>query len=121
MQDEKRVQLATILLFAAFTGSRPADLVNASLSAKDKKKINDAFWRKTTPWDDLDGSDYDEIEVDLSERAESLCWEDVQLRIVTLDDGRMVRAMWIAFTHRRGVDRKPLPYVITTTLELLHY
>ena len=119
--EEQRVQLATILLFAAFTGSRPAALVAASLSAKDKKKIKDAFWRKTTPWDNPDDSDYDEAEVDPFERIKSLCWEDVELRIVALDDGRMVLAMWIAFTHRKGVDRKPLPYVSITASKLLHY
>ena len=60
--EERRVQLATVLLFAAFTGSRPAELVDASLSAKDRKKIKYAFWRKTTPWDNPDDSDCDETD-----------------------------------------------------------
>jgi hypothetical protein len=83
--EEQRVQLATILLFAAFTGSRPAELVDAQLSAKDKKKIKDAFWRQTTPWDDPNDSDYDGTEVNVLDRVKSLCWEDVELRIVALD------------------------------------
>ena len=119
--EEQRVQFATILLFAAFTGSRPAELVDASLSAKDKKKIKDAFWRKTTPWDNPDDSDYDGPEVNFLDRAKSLCWDDVELRIVALDDGRMVLAMWIAFTHHEGVDRKPLPYVSDISSKLLLY
>ena len=115
------MQLATILLFTAFTGLRPAELVDASLSAKDKKKIKDVFWRKTTPWDNPDDSDYDEAEVDPFERSKSLCWEDVELRIVALDNGRMVLAIWIAFTHHKGVDRKPLPYISIPIFELLYY
>ena len=76
---------------------------------------------RMTPWDYPDDSDYDGAEVNVLDRVKSLCWEDVELRIVALDDGRMVLAMWIAFTHHKGVDRKPLPYVSDTTFKLLLY
>ena len=91
--EEQRVQLVTILLFAAFTRSRPAELVDASVSAKNEQKIKDAFWRKTTPWDKPDDSDHDGAEVNVLDRVKSLCWEDVKLRMVALDDKRMVLAM----------------------------
>lgn len=91
--EEQRVQLVTILIFAAFTGSRPAELVDASLSEKDKEKIKDAFWRRKTPWTNPDDLDYGDVEMDPLERARSLCWEGVELRMLSLDDGRMVLAM----------------------------
>ena len=37
--EEQRVQFATIFLFAAFTASRPVELVDASLSKKDRDTI----------------------------------------------------------------------------------
>ena len=77
MPDEKqRVQLATILLFA---GSRSAELVDTSLSAKDKQKIKDTFWHQETPWEDPNDSNYDADDVDPLEQVKSLCWEDIKL------------------------------------------
>lgn len=113
--EEQRVQLATILLFAAYTGARPAEYVDASLSNRDKEKIKNASWRKMTPWDNPNDSDYDDLEFDELERVKSLCWEDVELRLVSIGEGPPVLAMWVSHTRHKGVDRNPLPYVHFTT------
>lgn len=107
--EEQRVQVATLLLFALFAGVKPAELVD-SLSAKEKN-IQDAFWRKAGLWDDPKTSGYDDIETDPLEQCKSLCWEDVELRKMALADGRTKFAMWIRFAYHKGLDRKPLPCV----------
>ena len=119
--EEQRVQLSVILLFAAFTGARPAEYVDASLSEKDKKKIKNAFWRKTTPWGDPDDSDYDNFDINELERCKCLCWEDVELRMVSIDEKRPVLAMWVAHTQHKGVDKNPLPCVKLLFGMLLFY
>ena len=59
---EQRVQVTTLLLFALFAGVRPAELVDTSLSTKEKKAIQDAFWRQTNLCDDPQNSDYNDAE-----------------------------------------------------------
>ena len=83
--------------------------MDASLSANEKKKIRDAYWRTKAPWDDPDDSDYDETETNILQRAKFLFREDVELRLVALDDGRWVLGMWVAFEYHKGVDRELLP------------
>ena len=112
---EQRVQVTTLLLFALFAGVRPAELVDTSLSTKEKKVIQDAFWRQTNLWDDPQNSDYNDAETNPFERSKSLYWENVELRKMVKDNGRTKLAIWVRCAFHKGVDRKPVPYISTAT------
>jgi hypothetical protein len=97
--ERHRVQFALILLLLAYTGCRPAELVDAA--------------RKRTPDSDLDDDD-DDTMIDAEsacQRCKALCYEDISLLVVRNPEPgkRDVFAMEVTLSHHKGVDRKPKP------------
>ena len=110
--ERQRVQLATILLFAAYTSSRPAELVDAQVSEKSKKNENNWKWRsEDDPWNDSSNTDFADGVRDTRRRSKAICYEDVCLMVLRNpdNDGRPVVAMEVTLSHHKGVDRKPKP------------
>ncbi|KAI9877636.1 MAG: hypothetical protein M1830_003251 [Pleopsidium flavum] len=86
--EEQRVQLLTILLFAAFTAPRPAEL------------------------DNPDDFDYEEDSVnEETKRSKSLCWEDIELSLVPKPGRRPGVSMRVRMANHKGADRKPKPTI----------
>jgi hypothetical protein len=113
--ERQRVQFALILLLAAYTGCRPAELVDASKSVNTSKptKVKDQ-------WDNLDSVEYDDVDDDkdamsgvesASARCKALCYEDVRLLIVqNLVRGEQdVLAIEVTMAHHKGVDKRLKP------------
>ncbi|KAI9808022.1 MAG: hypothetical protein M1827_007547 [Pycnora praestabilis] len=95
--ERQRVQLPRILLFAAYTASRPGEL-----------------WKE--PWDDLENSDYDEIGADRgkekeTKRSKAVCYEDICLMLLRnpTPGERHVLDIESTLAHHKGVDRKLKP------------
>lgn len=116
--ERQRVQLATILLFAAYTSSRPAELVDAEASGKgkDKNKKWNWDWSSPAPWEDCNDSNYDDDNQGAGvqkSRGKAICYEDIRLMVLRNpdDQGRPVVAMEVKLQHPKGVDRKPKPWV----------
>lgn len=113
--ERQRVQFALILLLAAYTGCRPAELVDASKSVNTGKPAT-----VKDQWDDLDSVQYDDSgdnkdamsgAKSASARCKALCYEDVRLLIVRkLVRGEQdVLAMEVTMAHHKGVDKRPKP------------
>jgi hypothetical protein len=97
--ERHRVQFALILLILAYTGCRPAELVEAR--------------KKRSPDSDLDDDDdYTMLNVEtVLQRCKALCYEDISLLVVRnpVCGERDMLAMEITMAHHKGVDRKPKP------------
>lgn len=132
--EDDRHDLATLLLFQAFTGCRPAELVDASKGnacqdplvdpddTNDEQSSCDA-----TNQDDYgvaadkvdDGSSDDLPELDWFgepiRKYKALCYEDICLWIVQNPQRgeRDLLAMEVFLRHHKGADNKPKPCVIT--------
>ena len=91
------MQFALILLFLAYTGSRPAELVDAR--------------RKRTPDSDIDDDDALSDVESTPRRCNAICYEDISLIVVRnpIHGERDMLAMEVTMAHHKGVDRKPKP------------
>ncbi|KAI9810031.1 MAG: hypothetical protein M1827_006729 [Pycnora praestabilis] len=114
--ERQRVQLPMILLFAAYTASRPGELVDAMLSQENKRRIKEMNQQWKEPWDNPENSDYDEIGADRgkekeTERSKAVCYEDIRLMLLRnpTPGERHVLAMEITLAHHKGVDRRLKP------------
>ena len=120
-------QLPGCYLFLAYTGVRPAEIVD-----NEKRKPKDGSWEELygpkAIWDRGDGED-DDGNDDMMEdenarlleellcqetlgrgRPKALCYEDILLMIVRHPDtGKDVPAMAVKFIHHKGADNKPKP------------
>ena len=118
--EEQRLLLALLLLFAAYTGSRPCSLVDAAVKKVDKVTGSDT--EEANPYSDIDeindgyenaysnNSEDDEDQfsfagVDTNE-LKSILYQDVTILAVRVGD-RIVLAMFIIIIYRKGEDRKP--------------
>jgi hypothetical protein len=114
--ERQRVQLAVIMLFAAFTASRPGELVDGSRKRGRRKAANQRAKTEggiQLPWNDIDNDDFDEItntEPD-GYRPKALCYEDVSVVLLPnpKDGTRNVLAMEIRLANHKGSDNKPKP------------
>ena len=106
--ERQRVQLSLILLFAAYTSSRPAELVDAEPSEKDKARVKDLNWN--TP-DDSDHNEDEDGATTEAKRSKAICYEDIRLMVLRNPDkgGRPVVAMEVTLSHHKGVNRKSKP------------
>ena len=126
--ERHRIQLLGCYLLLAFTGCRPAEIVD-----NEKKKPQDGSWQELygtnivsqegrggdIPDDDMPNSvDACLLEDMLSQeaadrgRTKALCYEDICLFIVRHPEtGIDVPAMAVKFSHHKGMDRKPKPFV----------
>lgn len=125
--EEQRLLVALLFLFAAYTGSRPCSLVDASV-----KKLEDPT-RNTvedeTPsscdsgYEDDNSEDGDEPAYDKDadtdmEELKSVLYEHVTILAVKVKE-RSVLVMFITVIHTKGEDRKPQPSVFS--LSPLYY
>ena len=107
--ERQRVQLATILLFAAFTSARPAELVDGELSEKLKKKIKDLKWLEGAMQPPDGDSESDDGRA--AKRSKALCYEDVCLRVLQdpEDKSKATLALEVVLSHHKRCDRKSKP------------
>ncbi|KAF2174706.1 hypothetical protein K469DRAFT_685751 [Zopfia rhizophila CBS 207.26] len=118
--EEQRLLLALLFLFAAYTGCRPCSLVDASVKKSDEGARNaakdEAIRFCDSGEDDENDSEYDEEPefdedglpfVDIEE-LKSVLYEHVTIMAVKVQD-RMVPVMFITIIHTKGEDRKPQP------------
>jgi hypothetical protein len=102
------VQLPMILITAAYTASRPGELVDAERKRK-KKMLDRKKEEGYEPWDGLDDSDYDDNRGKGEEkRCKALCYEDICLQNPDLRDCDVL-AMEVRIVHHKEVERKPKP------------
>ena len=123
--ERHRIQLSGCYLLLAFTGARPAEIVdNEKRRPKDgtyedlygpkSVRIEDSGYDSDQPVDDdsrlLENMLYQET---ISRgRPKALCYEDVCLSVVRHPQtGMDVLTMAVKFIHHTGVDRKPKPSV----------
>lgn len=98
------------MIFAAYTASRPAELVDGSVRSKRQKtKLYDL----RDPWDESDNSDFDDgISFGgWKKRSKSLCYEDISRVLLrnSRNKTRNVLAMEVTLSHHKGSDNKPKP------------
>ncbi len=120
--ETHRVQLAGCYLFLAYTGARPAEIVD-----NEKSKPKDGSWDELYGPKAIRGEDEDDDDKTEDENArlleellcqetlgrgrpKALCYEDILLMIVRdPDTGEDVPAMAVKFIHHKGADNKPKP------------
>ncbi|KEY73695.1 hypothetical protein S7711_09571 [Stachybotrys chartarum IBT 7711] len=118
--ERHRLNLTGIYSILAFTGARPAELVD-----NEKKKPKDGTWeelwgKKAISRDEENSRLLEELLVQETEgrgRPKALCYEDVSLMVVRdPSTGRDVLTMAIKFIHHKGADNKlkPLLTIIRT-------
>jgi hypothetical protein len=116
--ERHRIQLSACYLILAYTGARPAEIVNG-----EKKKPKDGSWEELFGPKAIEGTSkgdgHDEaglLEKLISQqttnrgRPKALCYEDILLMVVRHPEtGRDVLMMSIKFSHHKGADNKPKP------------
>lgn len=111
--EKQRVRVAMVLLFAVYTSSRPAKLVDAEASEKAKKGINSLNWTtdRQDLWDDSNNSDYQIQVVGTRRRPKALCYEDICPVVVRNPDdgGHPAVSMEVKLSDHKGVNCRPKP------------
>ena len=115
-QEDYRVRLSGIYDILAFTGCRPAELVD-----NERKRPQDGTWEELFADDVLGASrtltDAEKLLENLlireqldRGRPKALCYEDIRSMIVRHPEtGRDTPAMAVKFIHHKGADNKPKP------------
>lgn len=129
-EEEQRLLLALLFLFAAYTGCRPVSLLDTSVkgseseSDPDESAKNTAKGKTVRYYDSSEDSETDsgyEEEPDFdedgppfvdTEELKSVLYEHVTIMAVKVQD-RMVPVMFVTIIHTKGEDRKPQPSVST--------
>ena len=122
--ERQRLDFATSLLVLAYTGCRPAEVVDG-----EKAKPSDGSWEELfgdensalleDPSDDAPADEHSKIIAQLLDfevlsrgRPKALCYEDIQFVVIHHPvTGRDTLTMSITFTNHKGADNKPKPYV----------
>ena len=121
--EEQRVLVAMLFLFAAYTGCRPVSLVDASVKKLEDPARNtvedEAPSSCDSSYEDDDSEDGDEpaynedglpsADIDIEE-LKSVLYEHVTILVVKVKE-RSVPVMFITVIHTKGEDRKPQPSV----------
>jgi Protein of unknown function (DUF3435) len=106
--ERQRVQLALIMLVAAFTGCRPGELVDAA-------KNREVAFQSQDPWNNPQDLDYVETSMEQpgrkAERTRAICYEDIRLMLLRNmeEGGRDILALEITLAHHKGMDRQLQP------------
>jgi len=106
--ERQRLQLALLILFGAYTTSRPAALVYKPV---DKKKLREHY----IGWENDDSGDESKDDLDVNndvdlEDIKTLCYEDVTLLILPNPEGvRDILAMEVTLRHTKGEKKKLRP------------
>ena len=111
--EKQRVRVAMVLLFAVYTSSRPAKLVDAEASEKAKKGIKSLKWTTDQQdlWDASKNSDNQIQVVGTRRHPKALCYEDICPVVLWNPDdgGQPVVAMEVKLSNHKGVNRRPKP------------
>lgn len=125
--EEQRLLLALLLLFAAYTGCRPCSLLDTSKKKPEsgaRSVHRDEAIRFCDSSDDDETEDEEEPDFDEDglpvdeEELKSVLYEHVTIMVVRVRD-RLVPVMFITIIHTKGEDRKPQPLVTTGYAALL--
>jgi hypothetical protein len=103
--ERQRLQLALLILFSAYTATRPGALVYA---VRDLMKQREHYigWEN-----DIFGNDGDPTDV-LGEEVKTLCYEDVTLLLLPNPEGkRDVLVMELTLKYTKGCKKSPKPDV----------
>lgn len=129
--ERHRINRWGCYLFLYYTGARAAELVESEKKEPDNAKK--LFHQKAVTLPDDGAEDEapapDAFSKRVSElleqepaqrgRSKSLCYEDILLMIALHPvSGRYLPAMAIRFTHHKGADNRPKPWVSSLLLEL---
>jgi hypothetical protein len=121
--EEHRLSLSLLFLFAAYTGARPVSLVDASVKLPDKdarSAARDATIRFYDP-NEEDGTDedsdeipdFDTEELPSEEEIMSVLFEHVTILLLRVGDRvELEPAMFVTLIHTKGENKKPQPYVL---------
>jgi len=90
----------------------------------EEEGLDEPNYQRQEPWDNKNDTEYDDdyFDPDTVEREyKSLCYEDIRLWIVRnpTEGERDLLGMEITFSHHKGADRKPKPYVPPQSLCLI--
>ncbi|WVO16389.1 hypothetical protein L204_104064 [Cryptococcus depauperatus] len=122
-QERRRIQLAGIYGLLAFTGCRPAELVDNEKKAPDDGTMEALFSDHTLgscplPTDDDEKQLRNLLTREATDRGrpKALCYEDIKLMIVRHPEtGLDIPAMAIKFIHHKGADSKRKPTIFFFT------
>lgn len=125
-QERHRIHLSGCYLTLAYTGCRPAEIVD-----NERKKPKDGSWEALfdpkslgvpslsslrAAKSDMPPGEHDKLlerlllQETLSRgRPKALCWEDILMMVRDPVTNRDVIAMGIKFAHHKGADNKPKP------------
>lgn len=124
--ERHRLHLHACYQLLCYTGARPAELVHAERRLPKGASAEKLFASKAVrPIDEGDDSSDDKPnatsnkledllldEVKQRGRSKALCYEDIMMMLVRHPDtNKAMPVMAIRFTHHKGADRKPKPYV----------
>ena len=123
--ERHRIQLSGCYLLLAFTGARPAEIVDNEKKRPKDGTYEDLFGPKSIRTED--SGDESDMPVDDDSRLledmlyqqtvargrpKALCYEDICLSVVRHPQtGMDVLTMAVKFIHHKGADRKPKPSV----------
>ncbi|KAG6829646.1 hypothetical protein H0H87_010611 [Tephrocybe sp. NHM501043] len=118
--ERQRLDVAACYLLLAYTGCRPAELVDGEKKKPKDGTFEELFGQGGVMPEPREGRDDDgddnelarmlERDTALRRRPKALCYEDIQLMVVPHPKtGRDTLTMSIKFTHHKGSDNKPKP------------
>ena len=124
----ERINLSGCYLIAAYTGARPAEIVDNERKEPKDGSLHEIFGQKAVA-DGGDGKDEGEAndkppdaesqllcrlllkDTKNRGRPKALCYEDIVMMLVRHPvTGRAIPVMFIRFTHHKGSDNRPRPY-----------
>ena len=124
-----RINLAGCYTFLAYTGARPAEIVDNEPSKPKDGTWEELYGRKAIRNYDEDGDgEVQEEQSGLLEdllcqetlgrgRPKALCYEDILLMVVRHPEtGKDVLTMAVKFIHHKGADNKPKPTIFFFTM-----
>lgn len=129
--EEQRLLLSLLFLFAAYTGCRPCSLVDADVKGSGKSAgttVKDKAIRFYDSEEDDEDDDDDKLDRKYDKEAEldedglpfaskeellSVLYEHVTIMAVKVQDRTQI-VMFVTITHTKGEKRKPQPSVSTS-------
>lgn len=129
--ERQRLDVAACYLILAYTGCRPAEIVDGEKPIPTKDLCwNELFGSQaalpsaTNPPEDASPDIHSKeiakllgLETQCRGRPKALCYEDIQLMVIRHPDAEEdVLTMSIKFTHHKGSDNRPKPYVFCSPI-----
>lgn len=124
--ERHRLHLHACYQLLCYTGARPAELVHAErkppkggsaeklFASKAVRSVDEGDDSSDVGCDDIGNTLEDLLleEVKQRGRSKALCYEDIMMMLVRHPDtDQAIPVMAIKFSHHKGADRKPKPYV----------